>query len=334
MSRHATAIAGSNIALVKYWGKRCASQPGLNLPAVGSLSITLDALTTRTDVRFDDGLAADEIVLTDPSGRRPDAASDQKISRFLDLVRARTGIGTRAHVRTHNDFPTAAGLASSASGFAALALAATRASGLELGSDELSRLARQGSGSAARSIFGGFVEWHRGESDDGSDCLAEPLAEPEHWPLKVVVAITQLGPKSVGSTKGMELTRETSPFFSSWVASHPADLTRAREAIATRDFERLAEVTEASCLKMHALMMSARPGLLYWRGATLEIIHAIRELRREGVPVCFTIDAGPQVKAVCEAHVDARVMSALRSINGVQDVLTSGLGPGARLTLT
>ncbi|MEQ8767494.1 MAG: diphosphomevalonate decarboxylase [Planctomycetota bacterium] len=330
MSR-ATAIAGSNIALVKYWGKRSGTRPGLNLPAVGSLSVTLDSLTTRTTVALDESLEWDEVTLSDPAGPRRDAVSDAKVSGFLDRMRQRAGEERRARVETHNDFPTAAGLASSASGFAALAKAASAAMGWSASDRELSLLARQGSGSAARSIFGGFVEWHRGVQDDGSDSFAEPIAETSHWPLRVVVAVTRRGPKATGSREGMEHSRETSAFWQSWLDTHPADLESARAAIEQRDFERLAEVTEASCLKMHAVMMSSRPGLLYWRGATLEVVHAVREMRMSGVPVCFTIDAGPQVKVVCEPDAEARAAAMLESLPGVEQVIASGLGPGARL---
>ena len=320
----ATALAQPNIALVKYWGKRDAA---LNLPAAGSLSITLDALHTRTRVRFDDALAADDISL---NGER-DEAQSRKIGAFLDLFRTRTGTTTRAHVESGNDFPTGAGLASSASGFAALTVAVDRALGLGLDARELSMLARRGSGSAARSIFGGFVEMAAGARDDGEDAFATPLLDAAAWPLKVVVAITTRDKKTISSRVGMDRTRDTSPFYRDWLATVPGDLATARDAVQTRDFEKLGAVSEASCMAMHAVMLATRPALIYWNAATLDCIQCIRTLQAEGTGVFFTIDAGPQVKAVCLPDDATDVAEALRDVAGVQDVLVSGLGEGARI---
>ena len=321
---HATAQAQPNIALVKYWGKRDAA---LNLPAAGSLSITLDALHTRTRVRFDDSLGADDVTL---NGEHEEAHT-RKIGAFLDLFRARAGIATRARVESGNDFPTGAGLASSASGFAALAVAAGRALGLELATRELSVLARRGSGSAARSIHGGFVEMAPGTRTDGEDAFATRVLEARAWPLKVVVAVTSRKKKAVDSRAGMEASQRTSPYYRDWIAAVPRDLDAARHAVQTRDFEKLARVSEASCLAMHAVMLATRPALIYWNGATLDCIQCIRSLQAEGTGVFFTIDAGPQVKAVCLDDGTARVTEALRGVPGVEDVLVSGLGEGARI---
>jgi diphosphomevalonate decarboxylase len=320
----ALAQAQPNIALVKYWGKR---DDALNLPAVGSLSITLASLWTRTRVVLDPALAADELTLDRRAARPQERA---RVQRMLAQLRARCGSATHAHVESTNNFPTAAGLASSASGFAALAVAAGRAYGLELSCAELSRLARQASGSAARSIFGGFVEMAAGTAADGNDSVAQPILEAEAWPLEVVIAITSSGEKAVGSTEGMVRTALTSPYYAAWVDTSPQDLVAARAAVLKRDFEALATVSEHSCLKMHALALSADPGLVYWNGATVEALHAIRALRGAGNGVFFTIDAGPQVKAVCLPGQAAPVVAALRALPGVAKVLHTGLGAGAR----
>ncbi len=329
---HAVAEAGANIALVKYWGKRDAGGP-LNLPAVGSLSLTLSALTTRTRVVLDASLARDELVL---GGREAPAGQRERAAATLQRLRERAGGGDAlpcARVESDNDFPTGAGLASSASGFAALVVAGAAAYGLDLPPAELSALARQGSGSAARSIFGGFVEMARGEREDGRDAIARPLLDAAQWPLEVVVAITAAGEKAVGSTDGMNLTARTSPYWQGWLASQEADLAEARSAVLARDFARLAEVSEFSCLKMHGLALSARPGLLYWNGATVEAMHRVRELReREALAVFFTVDAGPQLKAICAPAHGERVAAALADVPGVRAVVRSGLGPGARVT--
>lgn len=306
----AVAHAHPNIALIKYWGK--AAGPG-NVPAVPSLSVTLDTLVTTTTVTAS---AADEIWL---NGQRVD---DTKISACLADLRERFDIPPLV-VQTRNSFPTAAGLASSASGFAALITAIDRACGLHLDPGERSVFARRASASAARSVFGGFValagpEWH-----------AAPLLDPGEWPLRVVIAITETLPKSTSSSEGMRRSAETSPYFAPWVATAPADFAAAADAVRARDFPALAELAEHSCLKMHGLMLSTRPGLLYWNAATIACLQRIRSLREQGASVFFTVDAGPQVKAVCEPADEARVRAALERVHGVQQVLTAGLGPGA-----
>ena len=319
-----TAVAGTNIALVKYWGKR---DVALNLPATGSLSLTLDRLGTRTTVAFDDG-AQDRLVL---DGAPAGDAATARVSAFLDRVRARAEIGRRALITSTNSVPTAAGLASSASGFAALALAATRAAGLALPLPELSALARVGSGSAARSIFGGFAEMARGERADGSDAVAHALPDGEGWDVRLVVAITATGPKAMGSTAAMTHTARTSPFYDAWLAAVPADLVAARAAIAARDLPALGVVAERSALRMHAAAMAADPAIIYWNPATLAAIACVRGLRDAGTPVFFTIDAGPHVKALCRAADEDAVAAALRAVPGVSEALIAAPGPGARV---
>ena len=313
--------ARSNIALIKYWGKADAA---LNTPAVGSISITLDGLWTDTEVRFDASLDADRLVLD--GVERADQL--KRVSACLDLVREKSGRSEFAEVFTGNNFPTGAGLASSASGFAALVGAAAAALDQDWSERELSILARRGSGSAARSIFGGYVEMYKGTATDGSDSYAEPLAAADSWPLVVLVAITESGEKKVGSGPGMALSAESSPYYSSWVSSHPPDLDTARNAIMERDFSMLAEVSESSCLKMHAAAISTAPPLIYWNGATIDCLQLVRALRADGVPVFFTIDAGPQVKAICLPEVADQVEVALAGASGVRRVIRTPLGPG------
>jgi diphosphomevalonate decarboxylase len=318
-----TAIAHPNIALIKYWGKSDVEQ---NIPAVGSLSITLDGLTTTTSVCFDPDLEKDEFFLGGEAA--PKLAG--RVTSCLDLVRGHAGVRTWARVESDNDFPTAAGLASSASGFAALVTAADAALSAAIPRVELADLARRASGSAARSLFGGFVEL-RLTPDGSNPTETRQILKPTDWPLRVAVAVTETGPKEIGSTEGMVRTERTSPYYADWVNSSEEDLAEARAAIERRDFEVLAEVSESSCLKMHAVMMTARPGLVYWNGATVECIRKVRNLRADGVPVFFTIDAGPQVKAVCAPEAFDRVAAELAVIEGVQQVLGSGLGEGSRV---
>ena len=311
----ATATAHPNVALIKYWGKR--SGPG-NLPAVGSLSITLDALRTQTRVCFDPALRSDELVLNGQAV----AGEQARLGACLDALRALTGSRSFARVESSNDFPTGAGLASSASGYAALVAAGAVALGLDPQDARLSEIARIGSGSAPRSLFAGFALLRN--TPGGTSC--EQLLAPEAWPLGVVVAVTTEGGKPISSRSGMEQSRSASPYYQAWLDSHPADLEAARVAVQARDFAGLAELSEHSCLKMHAVMMSSRPPLIYWSPATLACIAAVQDLRRGGVPVFFTIDAGPQVKAVCLPDAMATVAERLAGVPGVLRLITGGLG--------
>ncbi len=315
-----TAFAHPNIALVKYWGK---ADPQRNIPAVGSISITLDTLTTKTSLEFDPGLDGDRFSLNG----QPDAKGLDRVRHCLELFRRRGAEIPHACVESENNFPTAAGLASSASGFAALVVAVDRVAGTNLDRVELADMARQCSGSAARSLFGGYVELELASGGERTE--TRTLLQAGQWPLEVVIAVTAIGPKAVGSTEGMALTERTSPYYRSWVETSETDLKDARAAIAALDFEALAEVSELSCLKMHAVALAARPGLLYWNGTTVDCIHQIRELRGRGTPVFFTVDAGPQVKAICEPGATDRVRHALGQIPGVVELLSCGLGEGA-----
>ena len=302
------ARARPNIALVKYWGKRDAER---NLPATGSLSLTLSELDTTTEVTFDPALRQDELRL---DGEPASEAARRRVSGFLDRVRDLARGGDFARVVSVNRFPTAAGLASSASGFAALALAATHAAGLQLPLDELAALARHGSGSAPRSLLGGFVAVHPGGADDGADWRIEALGDADFWDLRLVVALTATGPKAVGSSEGMERTRTSSPYYAPWLAANARHLDEARRALRARDFTALGRVTEASCFRMHAAALAADPPLLYWNGATVAAIHRVWQLRGEGHPAYVTIDAGPHVKVLCQP-TDAEVVAAgLRSM--------------------
>jgi len=327
----ATAQAQPNIALIKYWGKRDIRR---NLPAVGSLSLTLDALWTRMTVTFSADIDEDCLLVDGES------AGDMlpRVSRCLDQVAG--SLRPRAAVESHCNFPIAAGLASSASAFSALVEAANQAciDAPELFEanvvDEVAsrktidsaRLAGAASGSAARSFYGGIV----GLSVDNNDIDVATLLPPEGWPLRVVVAVTERGPKPMASGDAMILSEKTSPFYSSWVGNQEQDLDVARSAVSTRDFAKLAAVAEHNCLKMHSVMWTSRPPVVYWNKGTLACMQAIRELQAAGEPVFFTMDAGPQVKAICLADNEARITQVLRDLAAVETVMQSGLGPGAK----
>jgi diphosphomevalonate decarboxylase len=315
---HATAIAHPNIALVKYWGKR---DRGLNLPAVPSLSVTLAPFATQTTVTW--GAEADRFCINDQVATG-DAFS--RVSAFLDLVDPDR---PAVDVVSNNNFPTAAGLASSSSAFAALALAATTAAGQSRNTAALSALARQGSGSASRSIWGGFVTWSMGQSSDGTDSHGHPVAPQDHWDLKVLVALVSDEKKAISSRTGMNLTQETSPLFSGWKASAEADVEEAEAAVRTRDLERLGTVMEHSTMKMVGTMFSAQPAVIYMKPATVAVLHAVRALRATGVPAWATMDAGPNVKVLTTPDAAPAVEAAL--LTHVSVVHTLGVGGPARL---
>ena len=312
----AIARAQPNIALIKYWGKRDSQR---NLPAVGSISVTLDELYTTMEVALDGALDHDELEV---NGRAAQSMLP-RVSRCLDSVLG--GDRLRARVTSESNFPIAAGLASSASSFAALVVAAAAAGGRETTVDELAGLAGRASGSAARSLYGGFVELRN--DADGIDVAT--ILDGEAWPMRVVAAVTSRAPKPVSSGDAMEISRRTSPFYSRWIEEQDMDLATARDAIAVRDFGKLASIAEHNCLKMHSVMWASRPPVVYWNAATLACLERVRELQAQGAAAFFTIDAGPQVKVICLPEDETRVIDALSNTDGVETVLVSGIGPGA-----
>lgn len=323
MSAH-TAIAQShpNIAFIKYWGNR---DHALRLPLNSSISMNLEGLFTRTTVSFQPSLGMDELII---NGHEVTGRGLGRVAAILDIVRQGAGMSLRAEVVSENNFPTGAGIASSASAFAALALAATRAAGLEWSESAISRLARLGSGSASRSIPSGFVEWKMGTGDE--DSFAVSIASPEHWDLADCVAIVAAGHKAVSSTEGHALA-PTSPLQAARVADAPRRLDICRRAILERDFSALAGIIELDSDMMHAVMMTSQPQLFYWKPATLAVMDAVRSWRWDGLQAAYTIDAGPNVHVICpQAEMDA-VTARLHEIPGVTDVLTATVGGPASL---
>lgn len=315
------ARAYTNIALIKYWGKK---DEELILPMNNSLSLTLDAFYTETTVSFDPALQADTFLL---DSQLQNTAATAKISRFLDLLRELAGTKLRAAVTSENFVPTAAGLASSASGLAALAAAGNAALQLGLDDSQLSRLARRGSGSACRSIFGGFVEWEQGIDDITS--LAHPLAangfENDLAMLFVLINDKQ---KDVSSRDGMRRTVATSAFYPGWLASLPEDLAAIKQAIATQDFTALGRITEANGLKMHATTLAAVPPFTYWSPQSLMAMDLVRQLRATGTECYFTMDAGPNVKVLCRRQDEAAVQQAFSNSFSSDRLILAHAGPG------
>ncbi|MBI4928025.1 MAG: diphosphomevalonate decarboxylase [Anaerolineae bacterium] len=290
-----------------------------------SLSMNLDGLFTRTSVTFHPELTADRLVLNQV---KADPAAVQRVSHFLDRVRTLAGQPLYAEVVSENNFPTGAGIASSAAAFAALALASSAAMGLNLPEKELSRLARLGSGSASRSIPGGFVEWHAGGTD--ADSYAFSIAPANHWDLVDLVAIVAAGHKPVGSSEGHHMA-PTSPLQAARIADAPRRLDVVRRAILEKDFAAFAEMVEHDSTQMHAVMMTSTPPLFYWQPASLAVIQAVAAWRRQGLACCTTLDAGPNVHVLCLSADTEEVATRLSAIPGVERLLRATAGGPAHL---
>jgi diphosphomevalonate decarboxylase len=337
----ATAIAPANIAFIKYWGMQNVAR---TLPYNGSISMNLDACLTTTIVTFDPGLAEDELTLRLYAGPNAVAAPPQRatgkplerVSAQLSRLRELAGVGWRARVESANNFPSDAGIASSAAAFAALTLAGVAALGLDLDERELSIWTRRGgSGSACRSIPTGYAEWR---VPDGpfdaqqwdAESYAFSLAAPEHWALADVVAVVDAGVKKIGSAENHQLAA-SSAYFPARLAELPARLAATRDAIARCDLELLGAIIEADAVSMHVVCMTSRPPSFYWNSGTMTVIHAVREWRAAGLYSYFTIDAGSNVHVICAAPDRAEIERRLAALPGVQFLLGNGVGPGARV---
>ncbi|MCL2625335.1 MAG: diphosphomevalonate decarboxylase [Cystobacterineae bacterium] len=322
-SGKATAVAHSNIALVKYWGKR---NEALVLPWQSSLSVTLAPLEVKTTVAF--GAPEDSVQL---NGKEAKGSERARVLALTEVVRQNMPHLGPARICSEGNFPASAGLASSAAAFAALALALRGAAGLPLEVEATSVLARLGSGSACRSIQGGICVWQRGEREDGADSFARQHFGPGHWPaLRMVAVILNREEKAVKSRDGMRNTVQTSPYYSAWTEAAEADIKPALEAIAVRDLEKLGALAERNAWRMHATSFAAAPPLSYMKPATLALLLALEEERRKGTAVWFTLDAGPNpVLLTEEAHVH-KVLAFAERFSPLQTVLCHP-GEDARL---
>lgn len=315
MTGFAVAIAHPNIALSKYWGKRAGDA---NVPAVPSLSVTLAGLSTTTSVTFDPRLTADALEM---NGVEQTGEPLRRAVALVDRVRAEAGTKTFARIVSKNDFPTASGLASSASGFAALALSTVRAAGLDWPAERVADLARRSSASAARSVFGGFVEL------DGTDARA--VAPKSALDLRVLVCVTTEEAKKVSSTDGMGVTARESPYYPAWLEEAPRIHRALRDALLAGDFEKVGALAEKSALAMHASAMAA--GVVYVTGPTLAALAEVRALRADGVSAFATIDAGPHLKCLVRASQAAAAKARLADVPGVLRIIEAAPGDGARI---
>ena len=307
----------ANVSLNKYWGKRCEE---LFLPTKSSLTVSLAELKTRTTLSFHDG-DCDEIII---NWKVVKEESRRRIVSYLNLFRKQFGIDRFFTVETENLFPTAAGLASSSSGFAALALALNELCCTGLSKRELSVLARRGSGSASRSINGGFVLWHVGSRSDGTDCFAEQIYSPQHWPdFKVLVAVAGSGPKPVSSREGMRMTVKTCLSYWDWIDNSAKRLRKLVDAIGKKDFNSVGQLALEDWAGMHRCMLETTPKLDYWLPVSHQIMDAVHNLRKQGVPVFYSTEAGPNVKIFYLQEAEDTIKNELKKITGIQQVIES-----------
>lgn len=323
-TRSTTAIAHPNIALIKYWGN---TNQNLRIPVNGSISFNLSSLFTKTKVTFDGGLSKDSLIINQ---KEEIGAGLERVILFLNLVRQLANINLYARVESENNFPVGTGIASSASAFAALSLSASKAIGLDLSERELSRLARRGSGSACRSVPGGFVEWFPGEQDE--DSFASSIAPVDHWDLVDIIAVVSADHKKVGSTAGHELAK-TSPLQNARIQDTARRLDIVRSAIKNRDFQAMADTIELDSNMMHAVMMTSTPPLMYWESTSVSIMKAVKNWRDSGIPVCYTLDAGPNVHVITTSTHEDKIISKLSEINNIKKIFRSTVGGKAQLSL-
>ncbi|NMC35856.1 diphosphomevalonate decarboxylase [Candidatus Beckwithbacteria bacterium] len=326
MKKHLKATAHANIsmALVKYWGKR---DETLILPQNSNLAITWDQYGSTTTVEFNSSYKRDIFTL-DGQEFKEGEEYDRVIGQ-LNLARKLAKIKLKAKVVSQNEVETQAGLASSASGAAALAAASAKAAGLNLNSKQLSILSRQGSGSSCRSILGGFVEWQKGSKADGSDSYAVQLYDENYWPqLCMLTVVVSTKKKELKTRAGMKQTVATCPFYPCWLATVEQDLKEIKQAIKAKNFTKMGEISEHNALKLHALMLTTKPSIIYWLPETVELIHQVQNWRDEGLEAYFTIDAGPQIKILALEKNVSKIKQRLNKLQGVKKVVTLKPGKG------
>lgn len=325
----ATAIAPANIAFIKYWGKadRSAGEAGeeLRIPLNDSFSMNLSGAYTITTVSFAADYGEDRVEL---AGGMFSEAETARVIRGLDRMRRKAECTLKARVVTKNTFPKGAGSAASASGFAALTVAGFAALGLALSEKELSVFARLGSGSACRSIPDGFVVWEKGTDSESS--YAYSVYPAQYWDIRDILVIVDKRMKKIPTSDGMELVA-TSPGLAARLDAVPGRMADIQKAMEQKDFARFGSIAEEDCLDMHAVMQSQTPPLMYWNEKTKMIMDAVRAWRNDGLPVYFTVDAGPNVHILCEGKDEKALLEKLGSMSGLEDIIRNTPAGGARL---
>lgn len=318
----ATAVAPANVGLIKYWGRK---NEEFRLPENGSISMNLSNLLTTTTVEFNTDQKEDEVIINNTKNKE----ANSRVSNHLERIRKIANTALKARVVSANNFPSSTGLSSSSSAFAALSLAGTKAAGLDLSEKELSILARQGSGSACRSIPDGFVEWLDGDTGDTS--YAVSLHPPDYWDIADVVAIVSTDIKDVSSSEGQKLVK-TSPFFETRLSLIDQKIKNIKKILEEKNFNAFGELVEAEALELHTIMFTSNPSLIYWTCKTLEIMKKIKEWRRDGLPAYFTINTGQDIHLFCEKKNEIRLTTELKKISEVKDIIINYPAVGARIT--
>lgn len=321
-----TVQASSDAALVKYWGKK---DKVLRLPANGSISMILDSLKSTTTVEFLPNLVKDEVIISGEAEEGETSRVVKHLDRIRALAQSQNLIKENifAKVVSENNFPKSTGLSSSGSGFAALTIAASKAIGLDLSEKELSILARQGSGTACRCVCGGFVQWLDGETSEESYSLS--LAKPEDFVIKDLVVIVSEDKKDLSSTEGHNLA-ESSLFFAARQEKIEEKLSSVKKAILDKDFIALGELVEDEALEFHSILLTSKPSILLFYPGTIEVMQAVRKLRKTGIPVYFTINTGFNVHVLTLPQYEKEVLDFLQSLSSVQKIITSSIGEKPR----
>lgn len=317
-----TVVSPSNIAFIKYWGKK---NPELNIPFNDSISMNLSDCLTTTTVEFNEKYKSDEITI---DGKEVEGIKKERVVKIIDIVRGMSGTSLFAKVVSKNNFPSDAGIASSAAGFSALALALSSACGLKLDQKKLSALARMGSGSASRSIPDGFCQWKKGK--DNKTSYAVSIAKPDFWDIRDIVAVVSDSQKKTGSTEGHELAT-TSPYFANRIKNIEKRTAKLKKALLARDFETFGSLVEEEAVDLHVMAMTSHPPVFYWNKGTMEVMNAIFDLREKGTLCYFTMDAGPNVHVICLGEDEKKVKSVLKKLPSVHFVISNKAGKGARV---
>lgn len=318
----ATVIAPSNIAFIKYWGKK---NTLLNIPNNDSISVCLSDLQTTTTVEFDQKYKKDEFTLLPTTSKK----QDTRTIGHLDIIRNIAGTNFKAKVISQNNFPTGSGLASSASGFAALTLAATTAAGLKLSQKELTKIARLGSGSASRSIPDGFVKWEKGK--DHLTSYAHSIHPKNYWNINIIAIILSNFEKKTGSKEGHE-TANSSPFYKARLINMPTKVNNSQKALAKKDLKAFGQIVEQEALEMHSIMLTSNPPLIYWLPESIEVMKLCQQMREEKIPVYFTFDAGPQPILICLQKDTKKVLKTINTVRSIKKIIVNKPGDGAKLT--
>ncbi|MBI4039030.1 diphosphomevalonate decarboxylase [Candidatus Daviesbacteria bacterium] len=324
-----TATAPSNIAFTKYWGKKDDPAPdgaGLRLPENGSISMCLSNLLTTTTVEFSPKYKKDQIII---NGGGVEKGEAERVIKHLDRVRKSARIDQKAKVVSSNNFPSGTGLSSSASGFAALTLAASKAAGLNLSEKQLSILARQGSGSACRSIPSGFVEWLDGELSETS--YAVQIFPPDYWQIADVVAVVSEGKKEISTSLGQK-SAQSSPFLQLRLSRMKDKNERVKKLIEERNFKKFGELIEAEALELHIIMLTQTPPLIYWTPGTLAIMKSCAHWRALGIPVYFTINTGQDIHLIVEQKNVGKIKNQLKKLDFVKGIIVNTPSEGTRIS--